>query len=750
MFRTYFKHINVFKSSVNICLRKFSNDIYEVRIPFNNRSDIIISTSKYAGFADGAAVVRQGDTSVLVTVVGRQKTGTSSFVPLTVDYRQKAAAAGRIPTSHHRRETLPTEQEILVSRMIDRSIRPLFLPALNNHEVQIICNVLAVDGIHDPEILCVNAASTALALSHIPWNGPVGSLRLGFLDDEVIISPTKRDLIESKLNMIVTAAPQNLVVMLEASADNILQQDFLKSIKKGVKECQKVISAIQEIVKARGKPKAESQSPETNQELINKISSLSRDKLQDIFTNYSHDKISRDEAIKELRANVLEDIKLNTPDLYDSAGDVFSDYTKHILRELVLENELRCDGRKATELRPISAEVDLYFPLHGSALYQRGQTQVLCTVSLDSLSSAIQMDPIQMLTSGLKEKNFFVHYEFPPYAVKEIGRVGPAVRREIGHGALAEKGLKPVVPKDFPFTIRLTSEVLQSNGSSSMATVCAGSMALMDAGVPISNPAAGVAIGLVTKYNDNDTKHLKKYKLLTDILGIEDYMGDMDFKIAGTKKGINALQADIKIPGLPLKVVMEAVQAGCEAKSAIIDIMNNTIREPRKDKKSSWPVTETIDIPASKRGKFIGLGGINLKKLFVSTGVQINFDDESGLYHMFAPNQFAMKEAKEYISQILASEREPTLEFGAIYTAKIVEIRESGLMVTLYPGMNPTLLHLSQLDHRKVSDARVLDFKEGQEIQVKYFGKDPVSGQMRLSRKVLLPPSSTVKNLQKE
>ncbi|XP_046686776.1 polyribonucleotide nucleotidyltransferase 1, mitochondrial-like [Homalodisca vitripennis] len=350
--------------------------------------------------------------------------------------------------------------------------------------------------------------------------------------------------------------------------------------------------------------------------------------------------------------------------------------------------------------------------------------------------------------SGIKEKNFFLHYEFPPYATNEVGRSGPFQRRELGHGALAERGLRSVVPTDFPFTIRLTSEVLESNGSSSMASVCGGSLALMDAGVDISAPAAGVAIGLVTRCENDDTKHLTDYRILTDILGIEDYMGDMDFKMAGTKKGISAIQVDVKVPGLPLKVIMEAVQAATDAKSKIIDIMNKTISKPRQPRKSNWPVSVTLDVPVHKRGKLIGPGGNNLKKIMLETGAQVIPDEEAG-FRVFAPNQEAMDEAQEMINSLLKSEQEPQLEFGAIYTAKVVELREIGVMVTLYPTMVPALLHNSQLDQRKINHPSALGLEVGQEIQVKYFGRDPVSGLMRLSRKVLQSPTSPgIKNFQ--
>lgn len=428
-------------------------------------------------------------------------------------------------------------------------------------------------------------------------------------------------------------------------------------------------------------------------------------------------------------------------------NEAFTSVVKEAFRQQVLTKEQRFDGRSLTALRDISCQIDLFQPLHGSALFQRGQTQVLCTVAFDSLLSVLRSDPVSVITGGMKEKNFMLHYEFPSYATNEIGRSGPTGRRELGHGALAENALRPLVPKDFPFTIRLTSEVLESNGSSSMASVCGGSLALMDAGVPISAAAAGVAVGLVTVPDPERSYELADYRLLTDILGIEDYLGDMDFKMAGTKKGITALQADIKIPGLPLKVVMEAIQQATEGKSEVLKIMNEVISKPRTLKKDNWPVSERLEVPVHQRARFVGLGGHNLKKLTAETGVQLSAIDDT-CFEMFAPNQDAMNEAKEMVEQFLKEEREPTLEFGAVYTAKIVEIRESGVMVTLYPTMTPTLLHISQLDQRKVSHPSVLGLEEGQEITVKYFGRDPVSGKMRLSRKVLqTPPSSVIRNL---
>ncbi|XP_030759555.1 polyribonucleotide nucleotidyltransferase 1, mitochondrial isoform X2 [Sitophilus oryzae] len=603
--------------------------------------------------------------------------------------------------------------------------------------------MLAVDGVNNPDIISINAASAALALSDIPWNGPVGAVRVGLINEEVLINPTRKELQSSSLNLVISSTKKNLIVMLEGNANNILLQDLQKAIKVGSKEAQHIINDIENLQKQTGKPKRVLElAPKLNEEISEALRTLSQMRLREILQNYSLDKIARDVALSEVRTNVLEQIRLTFP---DSDGNIVSDgynkLVKQIFRNLVFEKDLRCDGRDLDQLRDISCQVDMYKPLHGSAMFQRGQTQVFCTVTLDSHESAMKLDPLSIVTGGIKEKNFFLHYEFPPFATKETGRIGPIGRREMGHGALAEKGLNPIIPSDFPFTIRLTSEVLESNGSSSMASVCGGSLALMDAGVPVNTAAAGVAIGLITQYDDSD--NISDYRILTDLLGIEDYLGDMDFKIAGTKKGITAIQADIKIAGLPLKIVMESLQKASDAKGKILQIMNDCIKKPRSTKKDNWPVTEKLDVEPHKRAKLLGLGGINLKKLFAETGVQVS-QVEDTTFQIFAPNQSAMDEAKEIIQKLLTTERVPDLEFGGVYKATIVEVRDIGVMVTLYPGMPPALLHNSQLDQRKVAHPSALGLEVGQELQVKYFGRDPVSGLMRLSRKVLTAAKSAV------
>ncbi|XP_012163994.3 polyribonucleotide nucleotidyltransferase 1, mitochondrial [Bombus terrestris] len=715
-----------------------SNAVENIDIKLSNGSEITLSSGKYARFTSGSVTAKLGDTSVMTTVVRKNEPCNDSVIPLTVNYRQKASAIGRIPTNFLRREIGFTDHEILVSRLIDRSVRPLFQPEYC-YETQIVCNLLAIDGINNPDILCINAASAALSISDIPWMGPVAAVRVGLIDDKYIINPTKRDLQTSKLNLVLSSMSKNLIVMIEGSADDILEPELRKAIKIGAKECQIIIQSIQKLQNRVGKPKLQiNKDSGLNNDVEEFVKNFAEHEIRKIFSCHSHDKISRDTAIFDLRDRMLKSITDRSTDFIKNAAEAFNKISKKNFRSLIFETDIRCDGRGTDDLRDIKCQVDLFQPLHGSAFFQRGQTQVLCTITLDSIESSLKLDNISMLSSGIKEKNFFLHYEFPPYAVNEIGKVAGYNRREIGHGALAERGLRAVIPKDYPFAIRLISEVLESNGSSSMASICGGSLALMDAGVPISSHVAGVAMGLIcnphaTELKDND------YKILTDISGIEDHLGDMDFKIAGTKKGFTALQADIKIAGVPLKVIMKAIENSNAARSQIINIMNSVLSTPASNKKENKPILDTIEVPIHQRGKFLGIGGSNIKKILYETGVTIQLQGDT-TFSIFAPNQNAMNEAKEMIDAIIQKDVEPILTFGDIYTATITEIRETGVMVTLYSSMVPTLLPNSQLDQRKIHHPDVLGLNVGDEIKVKYFGRDPVNGRVRLSRKVLQGP----------
>nr|XP_022335129.1 polyribonucleotide nucleotidyltransferase 1, mitochondrial-like [Crassostrea virginica] len=705
--------------------------------------DLTFETGRLAKFADGAVVVKQGETSVLVTVVSKALQKPSSFLPLTVDYRLKAAAAGRIPMNFYRRERGITDNEILTSRVIDRSIRPLF-PEDCQRELQVICNVLAVDGENDPAVLAINAASFATALSKTPWNGPVGAVRVGYLDKEFVINPLRHELEKSDINLIVTSSLQG-IVMLEGGANNVNYDLMKQAINIGQQESMKVIKCIQDFIEKSSIFKHTASTTKNfgdalQQEIMTEVKKICGNEFLNILSNYSHDKFSRDAAIKNSMKTATQALTgiypVESSEIFDSA---VQKCFKEVFRSKILDTSIRCDGRKLTDLRNISCSVDVLKPLHGSSLFQRGQTQVLSTMAYDSLDMSLKYDPVSQLISGAKEKNFMLHYEFPPYATNEIGRPGAALaRREIGHGALAERGLRPIIPENYPFTLRVTAEVLESNGSSSMASVCGGSLALMDAGVPVKEAAAGVAIGLVSRSNNQGK--ITEYRVLTDLLGIEDYCGDMDFKMAGTRHGITALQADIKLEGLPLNIVNEAINAGKRGISQILDIMDNVLKSPRTNK-TNTPVTEKFVINPKKRIRIMGVGGSKIRELAQKTGVQMSILDESTM-ELFAPDKTALQEGKELLNAWLEEKPAPNMEFGAIYTVKILEIDMSGALVEIHPSLEPVFIHRRQLDLRSVQDARVLGFKPGDEIQVKYFGNDPISGQVRLSRRLLLTPAS--------
>ncbi|KAL8572557.1 hypothetical protein ACOMHN_040461 [Nucella lapillus] len=701
-----------------------------------------LSSGNLTRFADGSAVAQFGNTKVLATAISKKRNSPLSFFPMTVDFRQRADAVGRIPTSHLRRDLGATEMEILTSRMIDRSLRPMF-PSSFFSDTQVSCNTQMIDDSYGPDIVSINAASAALSLSDIPWDGPVGAVRVGLVDKEVVVNPTRKQLQHSALDLVITAAHKHRVVMLEGKGDAVALHDLQRAISQGVTQAQSIVQGIAQMAQKMGRPKRPLDPlPTLEPEVAESLRSLCSARVRDVLYNDNHDKVSRDVAIQEIKADVIEKLKETYPASDPSLmNDSYNSMTKEIFRNLILDEDRRCDGRGLQQLRNINCQVDYLKLLHGSALFQRGQTQVLCTLTFDSPEAAAKMDPVSILTGNIKEKNFMLHYEFPPYAINEIGRPGRVGRREMGHGALAENGLRAVIPNDFPFTIRLLAEVLESNGSSSMASVCGGSLALMDAGVKIKAPAAGVAMGLVSR-RDAETGEITDSKIVTDQLGIEDYMGDMDLKMAGTRYGVTALQVDFKLPGVPLEIVSKSLEQGFASKNEILDIMAETISKPRDSLKPHGPVIENLDVKPQHRAKFIGIGGRNFRKLRMETGVVVTPVDDCS-YQLYAPNREAIDEAKEMIEEILA-DKEPELDFGAIYKGRIVEIRDVGVMVELHPRLQPVLLHNSQLDQRKVQHASALNMEEGQEITVKYFGRDPVSGRMRISRKVLQAPATTV------
>jgi len=755
--RKYF-HLSKTNNKIQLPIFYSTNPPKKVEIEINGAEKLILSSGQLARLADGSAVARIGNTAVMTTVVSKGKPSTQDFLPLTVDYRQKAAAAGRIPTNFLRREMGASDREILVGRMVDRSLRPLFKKGYNV-ETGINCNLLSVDGLHNPEVASINAASAALMLSDVPWGPAVGAVQLGYVDHKIVVNPTRKQLTRSHLNMIVAGTSTGLATMLEGDARCLDHKTFLYAIKLGLEECEKIATSIEAMGREMGKPKrqfgatnVQASSVKSTENLNNLVDTLCSAKLRAIYTDYSLDKQGRDRQMFLVRDEMIAKIRSLHPEVDSSSlNDMFFNLSKNIVRNLIFQENLRVDGRSTTDIRPISCEVNLHGPLHGSSLFQRGQTQVLCTVALDSLQSSLKLDPITALTGGVKEKNFMLHYEFPGYATGELGKGGS--RRELGHGALAERALRQVLPAESQFTTRLTSEVLESNGSSSMASICGGTLALLDAGISISEMASGVAMGLVTNSSNNpnysqneDMWNVENYRVLTDINGMEDFLGDMDFKFSNTRTGVCALQADVKLPGISIKVIEEAIEGGVEANHKILDIMSKSIKTPR-EYKDCWPVTTKLEVPAHKRGKFVGQAGLNIRRITQDTGVQL-YPESEGVWQLFAPNPESMAEAEAKIQELLTEEKVPELEFGAIYTGQITEILENGIMLQLHDKIPPVLLHNNHLTAKKIRHPSVLGFEVGQDLQVKYYGRDPSSGQMRLSRKALTVSSAAaVKNL---
>lgn len=717
------------------------------RIITKNVRPIIFESGHIANATNGSCVATIGDTSVLTTLVSSKADKPSSFLPLTVEYREEAAAAGRIPTTHLRRERGSTEKDILTSRNIDRSVRSTF-PKYFFNQTNLICSVLSIDGINNPDIAAINSASASIAISDVPWEGPVAAVRLATIDGKTIVFPTRKQVNMSSSNIVMTTNHLGNLVMIDASFSKpTIHADISEMLKYGTEECAKIIEAIQDLQSQIGKTKQpidESLIP--SNELLEFIRQKAEIGISKVLVNCSLDKYEKDKAIEAIQKETFEQLTESSIETSFAMFNLsFQKIVKDTHRQLLRKRKRRIDGRLFDQVRKISCNVDVHKPLHGSSIFKRGMTQVFCSCTFDSLDAAFPTDQITLLTTGVKEKNFMLHYEFPQFATGMLQKGSGPDRREIGHGSLAEKSLRAVIPSDSEFTIRLKCKVLDSNGSSSMASVCAGSMALMDAGVNIKRHVAGLATGLFC-YEATENEPEEEI-LLTDILGFEDYAGDMDLKIAGTTSAITAIHLDVKpVEGVKLKTIESALAQSGRSRQHVIDIMKGVIRTPRKEKKSSHPVTKTLHVPANKRFNFLGFNGTNLKKMMREHGVKITeyiSDSENPSYDepnfmIFAPNQEAMSDAEEAIEELLkAKNKVPDLKFGDIYSATIVDVKKEGLMVVLYPTMRPALLPLREVDIKYVHDIMVFGFKIGDKIQIKYFGTDPVSGSMRISRRVL-------------
>jgi polyribonucleotide nucleotidyltransferase len=686
-------------------------------------TDLIIETGKLAKLADGSVTVRSGDSIILVTAVSATavKEG-QDFFPLTVDYREKAAAAGKFPGGYFKREGRPTEKETLTSRMTDRPLRPLF-PKGYFYDTQIISILLSADGENDPDILSINGASAALCVSDIPFAGPIGAVRVGRIDGEFIANPTHTQRQSSDLDLVYVGSWDD-VIMIEGAADEIPEDDFVRALEFAHPFVRQIIEMQRELTSVAGKPKREVDLLQVRDDLLEIAYQVAGDRIEAAL--YTPGKVARGKAVGALRKEVETTILAKYPDATPfEISQAFDYLQKKAFRISILDRQTRCDGRSLRDLRPLTAEVGLVPRSHGSALFARGETQAL---ALATLASGEEAQAIDGYTGGEQSKRFILHYNFPPFSVGETGRFGAASRREIGHGALAERSIEPVIPPEsqFPYAIRVTSEVMESNGSTSMATVCSGVMALMDAGVPIRKPVGGISVGLVTEF---EGAQLKRYTTLTDIIGSEDHFGDMDFKLCGTKDGVTGFQLDLKLPGLSHKIMTEAIYEARDARMKVLDVMAEAIQAPRTELSQYAPRIETVKIHPDKIGLLIGPGGKTIKGIVAETGAEINIDDD-GSVHIYSASRDSLNRAKEIITGMTKE-----IEVGETYHGRVVSIKEFGAFVEVLPGKDG-LVHISELADFRVKAVEDV-VKIGDLIWVKCIGIDD-KGRVKLSRKAAM------------
>src|SRR5579884_419925 len=678
---------------------------------------LTLETGKIAKQANGAVLVRSGDSAVLVTAVAAQEGREGiDFFPLTVDYREYTYAAGRIPGGYIKREGRPSEKEILTSRLIDRPIRPLF-PEGFHCETQIIAMVLSADPEFDPSVLSIVGASAALAISDIPFLHIIGAVRVGLVDGELIAVPGYAKLKESKLNIVVAAAEEG-IVMVEAAASEVDEAKMIEAINFGHENCKKIVAAIRELAEKVGKPKRKVTPPALDQVLYTEIETKFGASLRDALDTAKHPKQESHELVRELKNQVLAGFA-EQPEKAAEAKKIFEALQEKIFREDVILRHRRPDARGFDQIRPISCEVAVLPRTHGSALFTRGETQALVTATLGTKEDAQRQE---LLEEAESFKRFMLHYNFPPFSVGEVGFLRGPGRREIGHGALAERALAPMIPEeeDFPYTVRVVSDILESNGSSSMATVCGATLSLMDAGVPIKAPVAGIAMGLV--------KEGDKYAVLTDIAGAEDHYGDMDFKVAGTRNGITALQMDIKTPNVSTEILEKALAQARTARLLILDKMLQTIAEPRVKVSPYAPRIYTMNIATSKIRDVIGPGGKVIRAIIEQTGVKIDVNDD-GTIHIASSDEASANKAMQMIGDITA-----VAEVGKTYLGKVVRLVDFGAFVEIFPGTDG-LLHISEVAEHRIRDVRD-ELKEGDQILVKVLALE--GNKIKLSRKAVL------------
>ncbi|MCR5183200.1 MAG: polyribonucleotide nucleotidyltransferase [Opitutales bacterium] len=701
---------------------------YSVTIP---EYGITISTGSIARQANGAVIVSTGGTEVLVTATAANelRSPDQDFFPLTVDYREKYAAAGRFPGGYFKREGRPSEKEILTSRQVDRPLRPLFPKGFMN-EVQVIGLLLATDKTTDPDVLMINGASAALLCSDIPWNGPIAGVRIGEVDGQFVVNPTHAQMDESTLDLVYVGNEEDMM-MIEGSADQMPDDRFIEALEFAQNAIQKIIAAQRELAAKVAKPKKEFPlviCDEKVFELCEKIANTD-DKLAKAV--YLPGKLERNAAVDAVKAEAKEAVLAAFGEENVDPRHVniaFEELQEKVYRGGILNRGVRADGRALDQLRPISCKTDVLPSVHGSAVFQRGETQALVIATLGTTKDAQELDG---LAGGPKSKSFILHYNFPPFSVGECGKFGSPGRREIGHGALAERSLVPVLPsvEDFPYAIRISSEIMESNGSTSMASVCGGTLALMDAGVPISAPVAGISCGLVTLPDENGK--IVKHVVLTDIIGAEDHYGDMDFKICGTQAGITGFQLDLKIHGLPIDIAKEAIRQNRVARDKILGMITEAKPAPSETLKPTAPRIVSTHINPDKIGALIGPGGKNIRRICEMTGAQIDInEDDSGDINVFATSEESMQAALNEISLISAE-----IEVGKTYKGIVRSIKDFGCFVECLPGQEG-LVHISELADERLEKVEDL-CKLGDEIIVKCVDKDD-KGRVRLSRRAAI------------
>ncbi|MCI0337351.1 MAG: polyribonucleotide nucleotidyltransferase [Acidobacteria bacterium] len=680
--------------------------------------ELTIETGRIAKQADGAVLVSQGETVVLVTAVSEREPKLGlDFFPLTVDYREYGYAAGRIPGGYFKREGRPTEKEILTSRLTDRPIRPLF-PEGYRFETQIISMVISADDVNDPDVLSITGASAALYLSDIPFDNPIAGVRVGLVEGKYLVNPTYEQLRNSQLNLIV-AGSEEAIVMVEAGAKEVSEEVMLEALMFAHGEIKKLCQLQRSMSEELGVRKREYTPIQINEDLFKELEEKFSAELREALDVSNKSKLESYQKIDELRKTAIETYPEEEPEKRAEAGELFDRLKERIFRDDILNNRRRPDGRKFSEIRPISIEAGWLPRTHGSGLFTRGETQALVTVTLGT-SQDIQY--VDSLETGEYKRRFMLNYNFPPFSVGETGRMGSPGRREIGHGALAQRALEAVFPGEdaWPYTVRIVSDITESNGSSSMATVCGGSLALMDAGVPIKAPVAGVAMGLVMED--------KKFAVLTDIAGAEDHYGDMDFKVAGTRDGITALQMDIKVTGLNTQILADALEQARKGRLYILDKMEEVIAEPRPEISRYAPRILTLQIPVDKIRDVIGPGGKVIRGLQEKTGAKIDISDD-GKISIATPSGEAAELALQMIRDLTAE-----AEVGKTYLGTVSRIVDFGAFVEIFPGLDG-LLHVSEIADYRVRDVRD-ELKEGQQILVKCIGVE--GNKIRLSRKAVL------------